>query len=76
MDSRWPGGTDNVKFGGNYSPTVMAQRDAANAGTQALFVYDKEQYITEAGTMNIFLLWKNKMGEIELVTPSLKMELF
>jgi branched-chain amino acid aminotransferase len=51
----------------------MAQRDAANAGaSQALFVYDKEQYITEAGTMNIFLLWKNKMGEIELVTPSLE----
>ena len=69
----WPGGAGNVKFGGNYSPTVMAQRDAANAGaSQALFVYDKEQYITEAGTMNIFLFWKNNMGEIELVTPSLE----
>ena len=69
----WPGGTGNVKFGGNYSPTVMAQRDAANSGaSQALFVYDKEQYITEAGTMNIFLLWKNKMGEKELVTPTLE----
>jgi len=69
----WPGGTGNVKFGGNYSPTVMAQRDAANAGASAaLFVYGEEQYITEAGTMNIFLLWKNKMGVKELVTPSLE----
>ena len=42
----WPGGTGNVKFGGNYSPTVMAQRDTAEFGaSQALFVYDKEQYM-------------------------------
>ena len=28
-------------------------------------------YVTEVGTMNFFLFWKNEKGENELITPPL-----
>ena len=28
-------------------------------------------YVTEVGTMNIFVYWKNEDGEVELITPPL-----
>lgn len=70
----WPGGTGNVKFGGNYAPTVMSQIAASKSGcSQALFVYDKDEWVTEAGTMNIFFLIKKADGSgLELLTPSLE----
>jgi len=69
----WPGGTGNVKSGGNYGPTVISQADAtANGCSQSLFVYDKQEFVTEAGTMNIFFLWRNEHGVLQLVTPSLE----
>eukprot|EP00854_Cymbomonas_tetramitiformis_P013144 gene13144-15519_t len=69
----WPGGTGNVKFGGNYAPTVASQIAAAKAGcSQALYVYDKEEWVTEAGTMNMFFLIKSTSGTLQLFTPSLE----
>jgi|TARA_B000000477_G_scaffold115728_1_gene112985 branched-chain amino acid aminotransferase len=69
----WPGGTGNVKSGGNYGPTVISQAAAtANGASQSLFVYDKHEYVTEAGTMNIFFLIRNEQGVKQLITPSLK----
>jgi len=51
----WPGGTGNVKFGGNYAPTVASIVQAnADGCSQSLFVYDEDEWVTEAGTMNIF----------------------
>uniref|UniRef100_A0A914CPU9 Branched-chain-amino-acid aminotransferase n=1 Tax=Acrobeloides nanus TaxID=290746 RepID=A0A914CPU9_9BILA len=38
---------------------------------QALWLYDSDEKITEAGTMNIFVYWINEQGEEELVTPPL-----
>lgn len=68
----WPGGTGNVKSGGNYGPTVISQAAAASNGcSQSLFVYAKEEYVTEAGTMNIFFLWRDERGVKQLVTPTL-----
>lgn len=37
--------------------------------SQILWLLD--DYVTEVGTMNFFLLWKNAKGETELITPSL-----
>lgn len=69
----WPGGTGNVKFGGNYAPTVASQISAGQAGcSQALYVYGEEEWVTEAGTMNIFFLIKKPDGNLELVTPALE----
>lgn len=66
----WPGGVGAAKCGGNYAPTVLPQIEAARAGcSQALFCYGKDQFVTEAGTMNIFFLWVNEDGEEELITP-------
>mmetsp|Transcript_24837 Transcript_24837/g.30042 ORF Transcript_24837/g.30042 Transcript_24837/m.30042 type:complete len:298 (+) Transcript_24837:3-896(+) len=69
----WPGGTGNVKFGGNYAPTVSSQIAASQAGcSQALYVYGEDELVTEAGTMNIFFLIKDRNGKGNyLVTPSL-----
>lgn len=69
----WPGGTGNIKYGGNYGSTVISQKDAAKGGaSQSLYVYDTEEFVTEAGTMNIFFLWTNTEGVKELVTPTLE----
>mmetsp|Transcript_37333 Transcript_37333/g.71564 ORF Transcript_37333/g.71564 Transcript_37333/m.71564 type:complete len:372 (+) Transcript_37333:69-1184(+) len=68
----WPGGTGNVKFGGNYAPTVASIKKAAEEGcSQSLYVYDADEWVTEAGTMNIFFLLKNSAGGKELWTPTL-----
>ena len=69
----WPGGTGNIKYGGNYGSTVISQKEAASGGaSQSLYVYDVDEFVTEAGTMNIFFLWTNEEGVKELVTPTLE----
>ena len=70
----WPGGTGDVKFGGNYGPTVMSQVEASRMGcSQALFVYDKDEWVTEAGTMNVFFLIRAAGGGgMQLLTPTLE----
>jgi branched-subunit amino acid aminotransferase/4-amino-4-deoxychorismate lyase len=68
----WPGGTGNVKFGGNYAPTVASIVQAnADGCSQSLFVYDEDEWVTEAGTMNIFFLLTSPQGERQLWTPTL-----
>ncbi|KAJ3330714.1 branched-chain-amino-acid aminotransferase [Blyttiomyces sp. JEL0837] len=68
----WPGGTGDAKIGGNYAPGIRPQIEVAKDGYQQnLWLFGEEEYITEVGTMNLFVLWKNKNGETELVTPPL-----
>ncbi|XP_022781770.1 branched-chain-amino-acid aminotransferase-like isoform X2 [Stylophora pistillata] len=68
----WPGGVGDCKMGGNYGPTILAQRDAEMQGLQqVLWLYGEERQITEVGTMNIFMFWINEDGEQELITPPL-----
>jgi branched-chain amino acid aminotransferase len=75
----WPGGTGDSKVGGNYAPGILPQLQVAAKGyQQVLWLFGKENYITEGreefnlvGTMNLFMLWKNERGETELVTPPL-----
>ncbi|MES1911092.1 MAG: hypothetical protein MHM6MM_003579 [Cercozoa sp. M6MM] len=68
----WPGGTGDKKVGGNYAPCIKAQMDCAAQGySQNLWLFGDEGYVTEAGTMNIFMHWINEEGEEELITPPL-----
>ncbi|KAJ3219543.1 branched-chain-amino-acid aminotransferase [Dinochytrium kinnereticum] len=68
----WPGGTGDAKIGGNYAPGIRPQIEVAKKGYQQnLWLFGPEDYLTEVGTMNLFVLWKLPNGETELVTPEL-----
>ncbi|PWY86305.1 branched-chain-amino-acid aminotransferase [Aspergillus heteromorphus CBS 117.55] len=69
----WPGGVGDKKLGANYAPCVLPQLEAASRGFQQnLWLFGKEEYITEVGTMNLFIALKNKeTGQKELVTAPL-----
>ena len=69
------GGTGDAKCGGNYGGTIRPEGEAREAGcAQNLWLLgdDHDAYVTEAGTMNFFVLWReSKTGPLELVTPPL-----
>ncbi|XP_025047112.1 branched-chain-amino-acid aminotransferase, cytosolic isoform X1 [Alligator sinensis] len=68
----WKGGTGDCKLGGNYGSSIYAQHEAIELGCQqVLWLYGEDHQITEVGTMNLFLYWKNEDGEEELATPPL-----
>lgn len=69
----WPNGTGDSKVGGNYAPCVLPQSIAANEGYQQnLWLFGDDNQVTEAGTMNFFMLWENAdTGRRELITPAL-----
>lgn len=68
----WPGGVGDKKMGSNYGPTVHVQREAASKGLQqVLWLYGDDHQVTEAGTMNIFVVIRNSDGGRELITPPL-----
>ncbi|CAH2278503.1 branched-chain-amino-acid aminotransferase, cytosolic [Pelobates cultripes] len=68
----WKGGTGDCKTGGNYGTSLFAQYEAMDVGCQqVLWLYGEDQKLTEVGTMNIFIYWKNENGEEELITPPL-----
>ena len=61
-----PGGTGAYKLGINYAPGVMPQREAAMKGyAQNLWLQGPEHYLTEVGTMNMFVVLKKKDGSEE-----------
>lgn len=68
----WPGGTGDVKIGGNYAATIEPQMEAAKKGyTQCLWLFGDDAEVTEVGTMNFFVLWDRADGKRELVTAPL-----
>ncbi|KAI4254515.1 MAG: hypothetical protein LQ352_003049 [Teloschistes flavicans] len=69
----WPGGTGNQKIGGNYAPSIAPEKAAKSRGFhQCLWLFGDDDAITEAGTMNLFIAFKNQdQGRQELVTPPL-----
>lgn len=68
----WPRGTGDAKVGGNYAPGVMPQRLAMKQGYhQNLWLFGEDHQLTEVGTMNLFILWENEQGDLELATPPL-----
>ena len=65
----WPGGTGDLKIGGNYAPTLRIQNKAIKKNhSQVLWLNNGK--ISEVGTMNIFFL-KNIKNNYELITPRL-----
>lgn len=67
----WPGGSGDSKLGANYGPCVRAQIDSATKGYQQnLWLYGDEHWLTEVGTMNLFLVLRTDDG-LEVVTPPL-----
>jgi branched-chain amino acid aminotransferase len=59
-------------LGGNYAPTILPQSKANAQGfQQIMWLFGGDDAITEVGTMNLFVYWKNEKGEKELVTPPL-----
>ncbi|KAJ3219242.1 branched-chain-amino-acid aminotransferase [Clydaea vesicula] len=68
----WPGGTGDAKLGSNYASGIRPQIEVAKDGyQQILWMFGKEDYVTEVGTMNFFCYWINEQGEKELCTPPL-----
>nr|XP_056719363.1 branched-chain-amino-acid aminotransferase, mitochondrial [Euleptes europaea] len=68
----WIGGVGDYKMGGNYGPTIYVQSEAAKQDCQqVLWLYGDDHQVTEVGTMNIFMFWKDQQGDMELVTPPL-----
>ncbi|THH02861.1 hypothetical protein EW026_g105 [Hermanssonia centrifuga] len=67
-----PGGIGAYKLSANYAPGVMVQKEAAKKGyIQNLWLYGPEHHVTEVGTMNAFIVFKQADGVLELVTPPL-----
>ncbi|KAG2023744.1 branched-chain-amino-acid aminotransferase [Coprinopsis cinerea AmutBmut pab1-1] len=68
-----PGGTGAYKLGVNYAPGILPQREAAQLGyAQNLWLHGPEHYLTEVGTMNLFVVFRDPAAnELELVTPPL-----
>ncbi|KAJ7293334.1 branched-chain amino acid aminotransferase II [Mycena rebaudengoi] len=67
-----PGGTGAYKLGVNYAPGVLPQKSAAALGySQNLWLHGPEHYLTEVGTMNMFVVFTREDGATELVTPPL-----
>jgi branched-chain amino acid aminotransferase len=69
----WPGGVGDKKLGANYAPCILPQLRAAKRGFhQNLWLFGPEEYVTEVGTMNLFVAVKNReTGQKELLTAPL-----
>jgi branched-chain amino acid aminotransferase len=69
----WPGGVGDKKLGANYAPCIVPQLEAAKRGFhQNLWLFGEEEFVTEVGTMNMFVAIKNKeTGQKELITAPL-----
>jgi len=68
----YPGGTGQYKIGANYAPAVFPQKQAAALGyVQNLWLSGPEHSLTEVGTMNLFVVFRQEDGTLELVTPPL-----
>ncbi|KAL9059701.1 MAG: hypothetical protein Q9162_001002 [Coniocarpon cinnabarinum] len=75
----WPGGVGQYKLGANYAPGIVPQMQAATEGYhQILWLFRDdspegkgEDYVTEVGTMNLFVAFQHADGRKELVTPPL-----
>lgn len=67
----WPQGFGDKKIGGNYAPTLSSQKEGLTKWGCDQVLWLLHDYVTEVGTMNFFVFWKNEDGEDELVTPPL-----
>jgi hypothetical protein len=56
-------GTGAYKLGVNYAPGILPQKQAALQGyEQNLWLHGPEHYLTEVGTMNLFVVFRKDNG--------------
>ena len=55
----------------NYAPTLKIQRTGHEKHGTDQVLWLLHDYVTEVGTMNFFVFWKNAQGEDELITAPL-----
>lgn len=68
----WPKGVGEYKLGANYVSCIEPQSKAAEKGhDQNLWLFGEKGTITEVGAMNVFFVFKQANGRLELVTPPL-----
>ncbi|KAK1921147.1 branched-chain-amino-acid transaminase, partial [Papiliotrema laurentii] len=65
----WPGGTGSYKLGANYGPVSTAKKQGY---AMSLWLHGKEDYISEAGAMNMFVIKQAQDGYLEFITMSLE----
>ncbi|WVQ85402.1 hypothetical protein IAT38_007567 [Cryptococcus sp. DSM 104549] len=64
----WPGGTGSYKLGANYGPGMIANKPGY---AMNLWLHGKEDFISEAGGMNVFVIIEAPDGYLEFTTMSL-----
>jgi branched-chain amino acid aminotransferase len=63
MDLAFHTGTGAYKLGVNYAPGILPQTQAAKRGyAQNLWLHGPEHYLTEVGTMNLFVAFRKEGG--------------
>ncbi|GIJ87968.1 hypothetical protein Asppvi_006884 [Aspergillus pseudoviridinutans] len=68
----WPGGSGSAKVAANYGPSILAHSHARRKGCdQVLWLFGSDGWVTEAGSMNIFVIWRTRQGQLQVVTPGL-----
>nr|XP_018266046.1 branched-chain-amino-acid transaminase [Kwoniella dejecticola CBS 10117]OBR88204.1 branched-chain-amino-acid transaminase [Kwoniella dejecticola CBS 10117] len=65
----WPGGTGSYKLGANYAGTVNISKKPGYA--MSLWLHGREDFISEAGAMNVFIVKEAADGYLEFTTMSL-----
>ncbi len=68
-----PGGTGEVKTGGNYAASLVAQQQAGEQGCDQVVWLDavERRYVEEMGGMNVVFVYGTPDDEVTLVTPEL-----
>lgn len=65
----WPLGHGEFRVSGNFGPLIPYVSDAKRNGfDDVLWMLD--DYVKELTALNVFVLWKSRFGELELLTPS------
>lgn len=64
----WPLGHGEFRVSGNIGPLVPVVHDAKQNGfDDVLWMLD--DYIKEMTILNVFIYWKSRIGELEIITP-------
>ncbi|OXC64515.1 hypothetical protein AYX13_06140 [Cryptococcus neoformans] len=64
----WPGGTGSFKLGANYGTVNISKKKGY---AMSLWLHGKEDYISEAGAMNMWIIKQASDGYLEFTTMSL-----
>ncbi|WVF67000.1 hypothetical protein IAT40_001743 [Kwoniella sp. CBS 6097] len=64
----WPGGTGSYKLGANYGTVNISKKPGY---AMSLWLHGQEDFISEAGAMNVFIIKQAQDGFLEFITMSL-----